>query len=134
LDKLKYIDNLLNFDDSSFNNYIETLEKNNSSSPPKDLKDKILKKCNSVKTPKYLSNKPKQKTFFDFIKVACFVLLITTCTDLLVGSTYASSKEDQKEPEIIKMVSKTNDSVNKNLKDFMHNFKDFMMNNNLKGD
>ncbi|MDD4375635.1 MAG: hypothetical protein PHR25_02530 [Clostridia bacterium] len=134
MDKLKYIDNLLKLDDSKFNNYIKYLEKSNLQSPPEDLKDKILKKCNPIKSYKYINIKTKQKSFLDFIKIACFVLLITTFTDLLVGSTYASNKENQKKPEFIEKLSKRHDCFNNDLKDFMHNFKGFMMNNNLKGD
>ncbi len=133
MNKLEYVNKLLESDDIS--SYIETIEKNTSISPPKDLKDKILNKCyNSVATNENI-NKQKNTSIFklsftDVMKVACFALIITLCTELFMNATYASTKENNTQLKSKNTIYKISDKIDNAMKSFSN----FMLNYDLKGE
>lgn len=130
MNKLDYVNKLLDADDIS--DYINKIEKDNSISPPSDLKDKILKTCYSstINTKTEAKATKRKISFIDVIKVACFALVITLCTELFMSATYASTKETNSK-------TKNNDAIHKvynKIDNVMSDFSEFMLNSDLKGE
>lgn len=136
MNRLEYVNKLLEKDDLT--QYIKDIEENSSISPPKDLKEEILAKCygKANKSENVLDEKENKVykfslSFSDILKVACFALVITLCTELFMSSTYATSTKEENvqiknKIAIYKVTTKIDCAVSK--------FSDFMLDNNLKGD
>lgn len=128
MNKLDYVNKLLESDNIS--DYIKNIEKNDSISPPSNLKNKILSKCYNYSNNTKVSYNKRKITFIDIIKVACFALVITLCTELFMNATYASTKVNNKQ-------FKNNDTIynicNK-INNIMSDFSNFMLSSNLKGE
>lgn len=130
MNRLDYVNKLLESDDLC--EYIKSIEKSSSVSPPKDLKQKILNKCynfNDITNNQTISNSFKY-SLADIIKVACFALIITLGTELFMGSSYASTKSANTQMKNKQIVYKISDKIDC----AMENLSGFMLNNNLKGD
>ena len=129
MNKLEYVNKLLETDDLS--NYINKIENDNSISPPNNLKDKILINCyNSITCNKQKTINYKKIAFLDIMKVACFALIITLCTELFMNATYASTKTNDVHLKNNDKIYELCDKVN----NVMTEFSDFMLSSNLKGE
>lgn len=131
MNKLEYANNLLKKDDLS--DYINQIEDDNLISPPADLKDKILKRCYNYSVDSKDNNVKKTKAkikLIDVIKVACFSLIITLCTEIFMNATYASTKSNVKQNRTQKAIYKISDKLD----DLSKEFSDYMLNFNLKGE
>ena len=127
MNKLDYVNKLLEKED--FSDYINALENNDLISPPSDLKEKILNTCYNNTEDTYINSKYKLD-FINVLKVACFSLIITLCTELFMNATYASTKKNKEQIRI----QATNCSIKKNIDSTMKNFSNFMLSYNLKGE
>lgn len=130
MNKLDYVNKLLDADDIS--DYIHKIQNDNTISPPSNLKDKIIAKCYcTLNNAKQQGKVTKRKiTFIDIIKVACFAIVITLCTELFMNATYASTKANNH-------IQKDNDTIHKirnKINNVMSEFSDFMLTSDLKGE
>jgi len=127
LNKLDYVNKLLDADNIS--DYIHEIENNNLISPPSDLKDKIIAKCYYNKSKEIKVTKRKI-ALIDIIKVACFALIITLCTELFMNATYASTKTNDNNLKRNEAIDKIKNKIN----NIMSEFSDFMLTSDLKGE
>lgn len=132
MNKLEYVNKLIKKNDLS--DYINQIEENNLISPSDDLKDKILQKCYNYAelntNSRHTQNSKQNLRFIDFIKVACFVLIITLCTELFMNATYASTKINSNKPNTQKAIYKISDKLD----DLSKELSDYILSYNLKGE
>lgn len=122
MNKIKYINNLLK--EENLDDYILSIENSNISSPT-DLKEKILNKCySSVKASK------RKIKFIDAIKVACFTLIITICTELCMNASYATTKDTNISLNTRENIYKITDKLDK----ITRKISDYILDFNLKGE
>lgn len=123
MNKIKHINNLLKEENLDY--YIHSIE-NSNISPPADLKKKILNKCYSYNDAKSYRSKIK---FIDALKVACFTLIITICTELCMNASYEAKETNislNTRENIYKITDKL-DKISRKISDYILDF-------NLKGE
>lgn len=132
MNKLEYVNKLI--EKENLSDYINQIEENMLISPPNDLKDKIIQKCydyeNLNKTDKHIKTSKYKFKFIDILKVACFALIITLCTEVFMNATYASTKANSNKPNTQKLIYKISDKLDNLSKELS----DYILSYNLKGE